>query len=242
MGRKPNKGSGAGLRKLQHGGERYRYVVRAHDQGVRLTVFSIARRRERLDVDFPCDSFELWSRAQWRNDGDKRPAAVTPRMIATCIGRASAAGWPTRSHVHSVSNGWEFFPLAPLWQAIVDQDHDGVRKLLEAGADPQDTSCGITVTAFATVVGNETALAALLAHGADPNAASMWNPLCVAVRTKRRDLYDQLLAAGADATLREGYRGTALEEASRLKFEVGVAIPVAPATVLFAREQRDGSS
>ncbi|HQY64953.1 MAG TPA: ankyrin repeat domain-containing protein [Polyangiaceae bacterium] len=193
----------------------------------------MARRRERLDVDFPCDSFELWSRAQWRNDGDKRPAAITPKMVVTCIDHATAAGWPERSHVHSVSNGWELFPLAPLWQGIVDKDHDGVRKLLEAGADPKGTSCGITVIAFATVVGDETALAALLAHGADPNATSLWNPLCVAVRTKRRDLYDQLLAAGADPTLREGYRGTALEEAAQLKFEVGVANPVPPATLLF---------
>jgi len=202
------------MRKITVDGGSYRYVVVGQYPDY-VTLRCAAASGERLEVRFPCSMFELWSRAQWQEDG--RPVAITPSMVATCIRRARSEGWGSTTRHSFVANGWEWFPPSAAWAAVVAGDAEALAHTLDDGADPNEVSGGMSILAYATHRGHLACISELLQHGADPNAPSIWLPLCEAVRKDQREIAELLLATGASPDQREGYRGTAREEAERLR-------------------------
>lgn len=86
--------------------------------------------------------------------------------------------------------------------ALLHRNLDGMQVLLDAGADPaQPGMDGDTAVHFACMLEDPRFLQALLAHGADPNAANGDTgaaPLRAALVTEREEQFRMLLAAGAD--------------------------------------------
>ncbi|KAI6300732.1 hypothetical protein MCOR11_007545 [Pyricularia oryzae] len=72
--------------------------------------------------------------------------------------------------------------------------------LLARGADPKKTP---GVLELAVSINNPDAVRILLAAGVDVNARKdgVWTPLCTSIRDDRKDLFDLMLAAGADPNL-----------------------------------------
>ena len=83
-----------------------------------------------------------------------------------------------------------------------------VRMLIEHGSDPDATDkCGITPLMVACRGGHGEVVSALIAAGADVNAACTpggGTALLVAVKEGRTEIVSQLIAAGADANQNHG--------------------------------------
>jgi ankyrin repeat protein len=100
------------------------------------------------------------------------------------------------------------------------QDIETFKALLDGGADPnQKAGDGFTPLTYATHQLNRSAVEALLAHHADPNAkmeasygegGKGYTPLLIATARFAADLVDVLLAAGADPNLRSDTRAPLL--------------------------------
>ena len=92
---------------------------------------------------------------------------------------------------------------APLADAVMRQDHEGVRSLLEAGADVDaPRGDGMTALHWAARHGDAATARRLLGAGADPEAATRLGrhtPLHVASRAGHASVIAALLGHGADA-------------------------------------------
>ncbi|MFI8823122.1 ankyrin repeat domain-containing protein [Streptomyces sp. NPDC053431] len=110
--------------------------------------------------------------------------------------------------------------MSKLFDALVDEDDDGVVRALREGADPEGRDDGETPLYRAAVGNRPVAVRVLLAAGADPARPSGADdgdlPLCGAACGGHTEVVRALLAAGAEPDQEEAYGFTALAWAVRL--------------------------
>jgi ankyrin repeat protein len=118
-----------------------------------------------------------------------------------------------------------------LWQAIVTGDSTTVDTGLSQGIDANlTTSDGVSALMLAASTGNDQTVKALLSRGANPNDATAKHRLTAlmfAANACSRPAIDSLLAAHADAELKDSDNGSAADWAFR-----GCKDPNAAATLI----------
>lgn len=104
--------------------------------------------------------------------------------------------------------------------AVLNQSLDGLKTLLELGADPAEPGIdGGTVVHMAAMVNDPAYLDVLLAHGAAPDTPHGENgsaPLSAALMGERSAQFHRLLQAGADVNHADRLGNTALHVAGKI--------------------------
>ncbi|MGJ7902320.1 ankyrin repeat domain-containing protein [Lysobacter sp. 1R34A] len=126
--------------------------------------------------------------------------------------RRLAAGVDLRSHGDK--------NVTLLEWAVLNQSLDGLKALLEAGADPAEPGIdGGTVVHMAAMANDPAYLEVLLAHGAAPNTPHGENgsaPLSAALMGERSAQFHRLLEAGANPNHADRLGNTALHVAGKI--------------------------
>jgi N-acyl-D-amino-acid deacylase len=114
----------------------------------------------------------------------------------------------------------DFKPPTPLFGAVLSNNGDAVKKMLDQGADPNEGRFfGAPAILFAVIHSNRPMAQAMLERGADPKAtdrngstALMW---AVGSESPDMELIEELLKRGADPNVRNKLGETALTWATR---------------------------
>ncbi|QDH72838.1 hypothetical protein FKQ52_05025 [Brevundimonas sp. M20] len=157
-------------------------------------------------------------------NGAGPPPFRSPAMIA--LGNAACAGESDairRSLADGAAvDGEGEAGITPLLWALRCRSIEGVRALLDAGADPDMVINGIPTVIFATRLENVEFLSAFLEHGANPNTSydATWSSLLdVAllhgINGRGWDHWDLLLRSGVDVNLPTQSRQTTAMKAVR---------------------------
>jgi N-acyl-D-amino-acid deacylase len=114
----------------------------------------------------------------------------------------------------------DFKPPTPLFGAVLTNNTEAVKKLLDGGADPNEGRFfGSPALVFAIINGNQPVVREMLAHGADPKVTDRHGSttLMWAVGGERPDLglAEELLKRGVDPNVENKLGETALTWASR---------------------------
>ncbi len=140
------------------------------------------------DVEIPVSPYEIFS--------DPAAAAIAEALVEGDIGKVRALA--ATADLAAIGDK----RVTLLQWALFTRSLDGVQVLLDAGADPtQPGMDGDTAVHFACMLEEPQFLEAVLAHGADPNAANAETgaaPLRAALMTEREEQFRMLLAAGAN--------------------------------------------
>jgi hypothetical protein len=142
-------------------------------------------------------------------------ASVARFARAACEGRVDEMRRLLTDGVHPDAQGFE--GMTPLLWAQNCGNIEGIRVLLEAGANPNGVTADLNPVLVAISVNNTEMLQLLLEHGGDPNATwpnTQWTALTlaydVALDHRSWTNYDLLLASGADINRR--YAGSTIAE------------------------------
>jgi ankyrin repeat protein len=157
------------------------------------------------------------------SDGDSSDGAAHVTRLASAEGDLSGAIQVNAGNMQGESglpekegiNNSDKFGRTALWWAARFGDIDGVKRLIDEGADMDIKDIdGESPLHSASRWGHEAITELLLIHGADANVASIYGvtPLHLAVREMHGDVIEILLKHGADANARDLFGCTPLHD------------------------------